>query len=92
VLADPTSDQLGKYCGKVRRNLVCVKWGCRWEYRAEFDSGRNLFPNRVLYLGRIIKNGAVTSKGFLTDESRFHMSGGTTFLRKAYSNPTQLSD
>jgi hypothetical protein len=63
ILFDPTSNQLGKYKGKVHRNLITIKQGLDWSYQTEFIDGLNLFPNYVLHLGTLIKYGSVNTNG-----------------------------
>jgi hypothetical protein len=88
IIMDPTSDQLGKHKGAVRRNLVTIKQGLDWEYITEYDSGANLFPKRVLHLGTLLQERAVNPYGDLDDGRKVEFfRDGRRFLDLAYSNP-----
>ena len=90
ILVDPTSDQLGKCEGKVRRNFVAIKQGTKWDYKTEYANGMNLFPVCVLYLGSLSKMEGIRSSGALTDNHKLYFQGGKQFLESAFSNPVDL--
>lgn len=91
IIMDPTSDQLGKNVGEVRRNMVAVREGSTWEYRAGNDSGVNLFPNRIFHIGTLLTDEAILPDGRLNDDEENYFHDGKSFLDAAYSNPIDLS-
>lgn len=92
MIMDPTSDQLSKVNGKIRRNLVAIKQGLDWSYKMRFlwFPGPEMFPYMALHLGVLTKEKAIEIDGNITTEESLYFQGGKQFLKEAYSNPTEL--
>lgn len=91
ILADPTSEQLGKYKGKKRRNLVTIKQGTKWKYKTEWGSGKNLFPTHILHLGRLLTEGVIDEGGMLSNDFGLYLPNNN-FLEQAFLNPVKLEN
>jgi hypothetical protein len=92
ILMDPTSDQLGRYNGRIHRNLVTIKKGTDWTYQTDYDNSANLFPHMTLHLGTLLKKGAIDRDGDLTSGCDRYFNGGKRFLELAYSDPVELNN
>ena len=92
ILADFTSEQLGKYKGEVRRNLVTIKQGTDWVYNTDYDFKADLFPFSILHLATLLKKGSIRDNGELAYRlSGLYFQDGRKFLELAFSNPLDLS-
>jgi len=90
ILVDPTSDIIGQYKGKWRRNLVTIKEGMEWDYVTRYLETINFYPHFVLNLGCLSKEGIMGNDGCLTDKETLYFEGCKRYLEQAYANPVEL--
>jgi hypothetical protein len=82
ILIDPTSNQLWK--AENIRNAVMIKIGTEWEYRADWQNGGNMFPDRICSIDIMRKAPEDIS------ETAYYHKDARVYLTEAFNNPVMI--